>query len=350
MRVLSACNTAPLASQECSQLLATRMVEHGGSASSILMRMLDAAAAQPAAVPSLAKLVQVSRRLLPRVAHVLPRCRSFDTSSQSLFYNAFCASCINCEQLLQQAQAALASVKPLQRPIFSQKAISNGSLHAMLELCGRPQLLQGSPALIATACVAGMLMYSQAVITGSAAAASDAVQILKSLAPLHAAALSLHPAAEAAAKLIVMRAEADVQATQPLLMQVADNVFAAARLFADSVGLHVNGICLRLLQFSGGVDDALRSIVVGISAAVYRSNCAAPPRILAPRCRRVQQTSMTPAISSLPGGATALHRKAMISALLPFIHACQVHEVGRRRFEPRCGPRRRSSRDTRVVR
>jgi hypothetical protein len=277
MRVLSACNTAPLDSQECSQLLATRMVEHGGSASSILMRMLDAAAAQPAAVPSLAKLVQVSRCLLLRVADVLPRCRSFDTSFQSLFYNAFCASCINCEQLLQQAQAALASVKPLQRPIFSQKAISNGSLHAMLELCGRPQLLEGSPALIATACVAGMLMYSQAVITGSAAAASDAVQILKSLAPLHAAALSLHPAAEAAAKLIVMRAEADVQATQPLLMQVADNVFAAARLFADSVGLHVNGICLRLLQFSSGVDDALRSIVVEISAAVYRSNCAAPP-------------------------------------------------------------------------
>jgi hypothetical protein len=218
---------------------------------------------------------------------VLPCCRSFDTSFQSLFYNAFCASCINCDQLLQQAQAALASVKPLQRPIFSQKAISNGSLHAMLELCGRPQLLQGSPALIATACVAGMLMYSQAVITGSAAAASDAVQILKSLAPLHAAALSLHPAAEAAAKVIVMRAEADVQATQPLLMQVADNVFAAARLFADSVGLHVNGICLRLLQFSGGVDDALRSIVVGISAAVYRSNCAAPPRILPPRATSI---------------------------------------------------------------
>ena len=73
-----------------------------------------------------------------------------------------------------------------------------------------------------------------------------------------------------------MRTDADLQVSTPLLVQVAENVFAAARLFSDSVGLHVNGICLKLLQVSGGVDDALRSIVVGIAAAVYRSNCAIP--------------------------------------------------------------------------
>ncbi len=121
-----------------------------------------------------------------------------------------------------------------------------------------------------------MLMYAQAVINCSAAAGSDAVHILRSLAPLHAAALSLYPAAEAVAKRIVMRTDADLQVSTPLLVQVAENVFAAARLFSDSVGLHVNGICLKLLQVSGGVDDALRSIVVGIAAAVHRSNCAIP--------------------------------------------------------------------------
>ncbi len=45
--------------QEGSQILATRMVEHVGSASSILIRLLDAAATQPNIVPSLVKLMQV---------------------------------------------------------------------------------------------------------------------------------------------------------------------------------------------------------------------------------------------------------------------------------------------------
>jgi hypothetical protein len=198
-----------------------------------------------------------------------------------LFKNAFCPSCVNCEQLLQQAQAALSLTKPMQRPIFSLKAIANGSLHAMLELCGRRQLLQSNPSLIASSCIAGMLMYSQAIITGSAAAASDAVQILKSLAPLHAAALSLLPAADAAAKHIVLRtgAAAELPHTQlclPLVAQLADHVFAAARLFSDSVGLHVSSLCLQLLQGSAGVDDQLRSVVVVILAAVHRSNCTAP--------------------------------------------------------------------------
>jgi hypothetical protein len=157
----------------------------------------------------------------------------------------------------------------------------------MLELCGRPQLLRGNAALIATSCVTGMLMYSQAIITGSAAAASDAVQILKSLEALHAAAQSLLPAAELAAKRIVMRADAgaqfDRQESVPLVMQVAGNVFAAARLFSDSVGLHVNSIGLQLLHSGSGLDDVLLSAVVNILAAVYRSNCTAPlpaPRLL----------------------------------------------------------------------
>ena len=50
-----------LSVQECSQLLATRMVEHVASASSILVRLLDAAAAQPSLVPALVKLVQARR-------------------------------------------------------------------------------------------------------------------------------------------------------------------------------------------------------------------------------------------------------------------------------------------------
>jgi hypothetical protein len=45
--------------QEGSQILATRMVEHVGSASSILMRLLDAAATQPSLVPPLVQLMQV---------------------------------------------------------------------------------------------------------------------------------------------------------------------------------------------------------------------------------------------------------------------------------------------------
>ncbi len=164
----------------------------------------------------------------------------------------------------------------MQRPIFSQKAIANGSLHAILELCGRPQLLQNDAALIAMSCVTGMLMHAQAVISCSAAAGSDAVHILKSLAPLHAAALLLHPAAEAAVKRIVMQGEGDEQVSPLLLMQATENVYSAARLFSDTVGSHVNGICLQLLKVSSGVDEALRAIVVGIAAAVYRSNCGIP--------------------------------------------------------------------------
>ncbi len=255
------------------------MVEHVASASSILARLLDAAA-QPNLAPALVKLVQV-RCARPLPSHDIVSPCDCDSLLQNLFKNAFCPSCVNCEQLLQHAQAALSLAKPLQRPIFSLKAIANGSLHAMLELCGRPQLLQSNPPLIASSCVAGMLMYSQAIVTCSAAAASDAVQILKSLAPLHAAALSLLPAAEAAAKHMVMRtgAAADLSRTQPclpLVAQLADHVFAAARLFSDSVGLHVSSMCLQLLQDGAGIDDALSSVVVVILAAVHRSNCAAP--------------------------------------------------------------------------
>ena len=162
--------------QECSQLLATRMVERVASATAILNRLLDTAAAQPSLVPSLVDLMQV-------VAVTLLVMRNCNLPLQSLFNNAFCPSCVNCEQLLQHAHIALASTKPLQRPTFSLKAITNGSLHAMLQLCGHPQLLRGNAPLIAISCVTGMLMYSQAVITGSAAAASDSVQILKGLAP-----------------------------------------------------------------------------------------------------------------------------------------------------------------------
>jgi hypothetical protein len=126
-----------------------------------------------------------------------------------------------------------------------------------------------------------MLMYSQSIITGSAAAASDAVHILKSLQALHAAALSLLPAAELAAKRIVLLADTgakmtDRQEALPLVTQIAGNVFAAARLFSDSVGLHVNSIGLQLLQSSSGLDEALHSAVVTILAAVYRSNCTTP--------------------------------------------------------------------------
>jgi hypothetical protein len=126
-----------------------------------------------------------------------------------------------------------------------------------------------------------MLMHFQACVTCSAAAASDAVEILKNLAPLHAAALALHPSAEAAAKCIVMRTEPDAllpgtQVPPTLVMQVVDHLFAAARLFADSVGEHVNSICMRLLQSGSGLDGSLRSVVVSIMAAVYRINCNLP--------------------------------------------------------------------------
>ncbi len=40
--------------------------------------------------------------------------------------------------------------------------------------------------------------------------------------------------------------------------------------------MHVNGICLQLLQGSSGLDDSLLAAVVGIAAAVYRSNCETP--------------------------------------------------------------------------
>ena len=264
--------------QECSQLLATRMVERVASATAILNRLLDTAAVQPSLVPSLVDLMQVAAVTLVVMSNFMRNC---NLPLQSLFNNAFCPSCVNCEQLLQHAHVALASTKPLQRPTFSLKAIANGSLHAMLQLCGHPQLLRGNAPLIAISCVTGMLMYSQAVITGSAAAASDSVQILKGLAPLHAAALSLLPAAEAAAKCIVMWTGAEVQSSQAqasldLMTQLCDHVFAAARLFSDSVGLHVNSMCLKLLHLSAGLDDALRSVVVVILAAVYRSNCTAP--------------------------------------------------------------------------
>lgn len=169
----------------------------------------------------------------------------------------------------------------------------------MLELCGRPQLLRGHPALIAAACVAGILMHARAVIDCNAAAGSDAVQILKCLSPLHAAALSLHPAAEAATKRIVMQTEVDVQASPLSLVQLAENVFAAARLFSDSVGFHVNGLCLQLLQISSGIDDSLRSTVVAIAAAVYRSNCALPNIPIPPQ----HQWS---SLNSLPNSPTPL--------------------------------------------
>ena len=271
--------------QECSQLLATRMVEHVGSASAILLRVIDAAAVQPRRVPSLVALVQVHHTHVT-ISHVtLRRCNSMP---QNLFYNTFCPSCINCEQLLQHAQLALAVSQPLQRPIFSVKAIANGSLHALLQLSARPQLLQRHNSLIAVSSVTAMLMYSQAIIAGSAAAAADAVQIIRGLAPLDAAAMSLQPAADAAAKLTVMRAAADSQAlaAAPLLLQLSDNIFTAARLFCDPVALHVNGMCLQLLRAQAGIDDALRSVVVGILAAVHRSSCAPPaPAALVHKCR-----------------------------------------------------------------
>jgi hypothetical protein len=310
------------------------MVERVASATAILNRLLDTAAEQPSLVPSVVDLMQVVAVTLLVMSDFMCSC---NLPLQSLFNNAFCPSCVNCEQLLQHAHIALASTKPLQRPTFSLKAITNGSLHAMLQLCGHPQLMRGNSPLIAISCVTGMLLYSQAVITGSAAAASDSVQILKGLAPWHAAALSLHPAAEAAAKCIVMWTGADVQSSQAqasleLIMQLSDHLFAAARLFSDSVGLHVNSMCLKLLQGSAGLEDELRSVVVVILAAVYRSNCTAPaylssapqPALLADLQCHIWRRCV---IFFVQGGATARHRKAMISALLPFIHTCQVHEV-----------------------
>jgi hypothetical protein len=60
MSFVSACDTFCFVEQECSQLLATRMVEHGGSASSLLVRFLDAATSQAGLIPSLQQLMQVS--------------------------------------------------------------------------------------------------------------------------------------------------------------------------------------------------------------------------------------------------------------------------------------------------